>query len=299
MDTAEYVATLKRIAAEVRFISVRLAWNGSDTAPRTPKYSRRDDSFILDAEDPPAAGLGRLFAKSQQASRAYRQVRQAAIGFLNAFEALLDEARRLLECATSLDGRQQLGLRQMNAHVRPLVPTVRVMRLKRRALLLEYQQLELRFQTEAQTTLVEQEGVGRPCVFEKLRSGKDALMMDEYIFEKWAADMMEQNKGLQIRLKHSFPFYGKSQVGDVQLIRTTTVWGWDAGSHATFWIATICFAIFGMSTTRHAGYLAVLNACKDCVNCESMSVGFSACLEIVERFCIESVYMCSRLRIKQ
>ncbi|KAI4191795.1 MAG: hypothetical protein LQ348_003420 [Seirophora lacunosa] len=223
MNTAEYVATLKRIAAEVRFISVRPAWNGSDTAPRAPRYSRRDDSFILNAEDPPVAGLGRLFAKSQQASRAYRQVRQAVIGFFNAFEALLDEARRLLECATSLDGRQQLGLRRMNAHVRSLVPTVRVMRLKRRALLSEYQQLELRFQTEAQTILVEQKGIGRPPVFENLRSGKDRLMMDEDIFEKWAAKMTEQNEEFEVRLKHSFPFYGhcgKSQVRDVQLMST-------------------------------------------------------------------------------
>ncbi|KAL9013187.1 MAG: hypothetical protein Q9173_002097 [Seirophora scorigena] len=228
MDTAECVATLNRIAAEVRFISVRPAWNGSDTAPRAPKYSRRDDSFILNAEDPPVAGLGRLFAKSQQASRAYRQVRQAVIGFFNAFEALLDEARRLIECAVSLDGRQQLGLRQINAHVRSLAPTVRVMRLKRRALLLEYQQLKLRFRTEAQTTLAEQKGVGRPRVFEKLRSGQDALMMDEDIFEKWAADIMEQNNDLQDRLKHNFPFYGhcgKSQVRDVQLISTMGL-GW-------------------------------------------------------------------------
>lgn len=225
MDTAGYIASLNRIAAEVRFISVRPAWNGSDTAPRAPRYSRRDDSFILDAEDPAVAGLGRLFAKSQQASRAYRQVRQAVIGFFNAFEALLDEARRLLECATSLDGRQQLGLRQMNAHVRSLVPTVRVMRLKRRALLSEYQQLELRFQTtEAQTTtLVKQEGVENARVFEKLQSGKDALMMDEDIFEKWAANMTEQNGELEVRLKHHFPFYGhcgKSQVRDVQWMST-------------------------------------------------------------------------------
>ncbi|KAI4265062.1 MAG: hypothetical protein L6R35_007216, partial [Caloplaca aegaea] len=174
MDTAEHVATLNRIAAEVRFISVQPSRrSGLDTARPVPKCRYRDDSFILNnAKEPsPVAGLGKVFAKSRQASRGYRQIRQAAIGFFNALEQSLDQAKGVLENASSLDGRQKLGFRRMGLHVASLGPTLSVMRLKRRALLSEYQALQLRFhQTEEARTAVagQEDGGKQPRVFEKL-----------------------------------------------------------------------------------------------------------------------------------
>ncbi|KAL8989738.1 MAG: hypothetical protein Q9177_001436 [Variospora cf. flavescens] len=213
MDTAEHVATLNRIAAEVRFISVQPSRrSGLDTVRPVPKCRYRDDSFILNAkEPPPVAGLGKVFAKSRQASRGYRQVRQAAIGFFNALEQLLDQAKGVLENASSLDGRQKLGFRGMGLHVASLGPTLSVMRLKQRALLSEYQALQLRFhQTEEARTAVvtgQEDGGKQPRVFEKLGSGRIALLKDEDMFESWAVDLSEQNKDLQGRLMQRFPFY--------------------------------------------------------------------------------------------
>ncbi|KAL8970321.1 MAG: hypothetical protein Q9197_003871 [Variospora fuerteventurae] len=212
MDTAEHVATLNRIAAEVRFISVQPSRrSGLDTARPVPNCRYRDDSFILNAkESSPVAGLGKVFAKSRQASRWYRQVRQAAIRFFNALEQSLDQAKAVLENASSLDGRQKLGFRRMGLHVASLGPTLSVMRLKRRALLSDYQALQLRFhRPEAQTTAVagQEDGRKQPRVFEKLGSGRNALLTDEHLFESWAVDLSEQNKHLQGWLMQRFPFY--------------------------------------------------------------------------------------------